>query len=107
MSRLAGPPESKWLAEVSRRARGWGWRVYHTLNSLGSAKGFPDLVMVRPPRLIVAELKSDAGKVRPEQLEWLDDLRSCGVEVYLWRPADVQIVMEILFQKDRPPLGGR
>jgi len=53
------------------------------------AKGFPDLVLVRPPRLIFVELKSAKGTVSPDQKWWLDRLDGCpGAEVYQWRPAD-------------------
>ena len=59
--------------------------------------GWPDLVLVRPPRIIFAELKNDRGEVRPAQLEWLDVLRLLPyAEVYLWRPSDWDAVVETL-----------
>jgi hypothetical protein len=62
-----------------------GWRT----PVQGDGVGFPDLILVRPPRLIAAELKTKVGKLRPEQTAWLDLLRACpGVEVHVWRPAD-------------------
>jgi hypothetical protein len=48
-------------------ARAFGWRRYHTFLSKHSPAGFPDEVLVRPPRLIFAELKSDHGRLKPEQ----------------------------------------
>lgn len=66
-----------------------GWHLrYHTLNSKGSAAGFPDLVLVRPPELLVAELKSERGKLTGPQRAWLQALDVCGIEVHVWRPAD-------------------
>ena len=66
-----------------------GWRVYRTWNSRHSPRGFPDVVLVRPPAVVIAELKSDCGRVSPAQGDWLEDLAQCpGIEVYLWRPAD-------------------
>lgn len=56
-------------------ARAFGWRRYHTWISKNSAAGFPDEVLVRPPRLIFAELKSDRGRLSPDQQAWLEDLR--------------------------------
>lgn len=84
------PPEKDWQAEVVKAAKlgGW-WLQYHTYNSKRSAKGFPDLVLVRAPELVVAELKTLRGKVSAEQQEWLDNLARCGVEVYVWRPSDL------------------
>lgn len=51
-----------------------------------SAKGFPDIVALRGKRLLVAELKSQTGKLRKEQPAWLDAFSEAGAEVYLWRP---------------------
>ena len=74
-----------------------GWRRYHTYRSIRSPAGFPDLVLVRPPRVIFAELKSDDGIVTALQSEWLDDLRRCpGVEAYLWRPTDLEEIGKVL-----------
>ena len=54
----------------------------------GDGQGWPDLVMVRRDRLIVAELKSDDGTVDREQLAWLDAFEAVTKppEVYVWRP---------------------
>ena len=73
------------------------WRAYHPALSKWSERGWPDVALVRPPRFILAELKSDKGKVTPQQQEWLDDLARCpGVEVWLWRPSDFEQIVEIL-----------
>ena len=65
------------------------WRWYHTHDARRSAKGFPDLVAVRLSRLVFIEVKTERGRVRPEQTTWLDDLRLSGrCECYLWRPSD-------------------
>jgi hypothetical protein len=92
------------VVEVARLA---GWRVAH-FRPARTAKGWctpvtadgagwPDLVLVRPPRIIFAELKSESGKVRPEQTEWLSVLRLLpGAETHLWRPADWDAVVETL-----------
>ena len=88
--------ERQWQTIVLRAARQFGWRTYHTLNSWGSAKGFPDLVLVRGARLIFAELKSDKGKASPEQIDWIDDLSATGAEAYIWRPADYDGVLALL-----------
>jgi len=77
-------------------ARAFGWRRYHTFLSKHSPAGFPDEVLLRPPRLIFAELKSERGKFKPEQLEWLSDLRAVpGVEVYSWKPSDMDAIAEV------------
>ena len=89
--------EKQFESQVKDLAKIFGWRYYHTWRSIHSPAGFPDVIMVRPPRLIFAELKSDKGKPSPAQEAWLNDLKGCPtVEVYLWRPVDFEAVMEIL-----------
>lgn len=79
--------EKSFQAQILHLARLAGWRCYHTHDSRHSQKGFPDLVLVRPPEIVFAELKSEDGKLRPEQREWLEALSRCtGVEARLWRP---------------------
>jgi hypothetical protein len=73
-----------------------GWRVYHTWTAVNSPKGFPDLVMVRRPRVVFAELKREDREATPEQQAWLDDLRACGQETYLWKPSDWPTVSRVL-----------
>lgn len=71
-------------------ARLLGWRCYHPWLSARSTPGFPDLVLVRPPRILFVELKTERGKVTPAQQAWLDALAACpGCEVDLWRPRDL------------------
>ena len=53
--------------------------------------------MVRPPNVVFAELKTEVGKVGPEQRGWLDALGRCeGVEAGLWRPGDWKRIEEVL-----------
>jgi hypothetical protein len=85
--KLAAVSEKHFRAQVVELARLSGWLCYHTFDSRRSAPGFPDLVMVRPPHVIFAELKSESGKLRPEKDGWLEALRGCeGVYMCLWRP---------------------
>lgn len=86
----AGAVTEKQLLEAVRDlARLTGWLVYHTHDSRRSEPGFPDLVMTRRGRLIFAELKSEKGRLTPQQHEWMDALVGRkDWEVYLWRPAD-------------------
>jgi len=88
--------EAQFQASVIRYAELMGWRVYHVHDSRKSRAGFPDLVMVRRPRVIFAELKSERGRASEDQLAWLDALDQCGQEVYQWRPSQWNIVERIL-----------
>lgn len=62
----------------------------------GDGAGFPDLVLVRGPRLIFAELKTNKSYPTPAQREWLNDLRGTAAEVYVWRPRDWDTIVNIL-----------
>jgi hypothetical protein len=90
------PPTAR-VAETEKSFQGWviefaqwhHWEVFHPWTSIHSPQGWPDLALVRPPRFVVAELKSQKGKLRPAQARWLDKLERCpGVEVFVWRPSD-------------------
>jgi len=89
--------EKQFQRSVIDMARIAGWLAYHTYDSRRSEPGFPDLVLVKPPRLIFAELKSEKGRLTPAQRRWLARLRECrGIEVYLWRPRDWNSIVETL-----------
>lgn len=106
--RPAAQPDSEaaFQRQVLNLAEFYGWRSYHTHDSRRSQPGFPDLVLVRDTELIFAELKTEKGRVRPEQRDWLISLQVVSsavevavapdghldgapcVDVYLWRPSD-------------------
>lgn len=89
--------EKELQSAVRAMARLYRWADYCTWNSRHSPKGWPDLVLIRPPRIIFAELKSATGKLTGEQDATLELLRECNLnEVYVWRPADLQNIAEIL-----------
>lgn len=81
--------EADFQGAVISLARLTGWLAFHSHDSRRSAAGWPDLALCKPPRLLVVELKTTRGRLRPEQRVWLTALAACpGVEVALWRPAD-------------------
>ena len=89
--------EADHLEQVKAVAVTCGWLTYHTFNSRRSTAGFPDLVLVRPPRVIFAELKRENGRLTIPQKLWGDDLEQCsGVDYYLWRPSDWDSILGVL-----------
>jgi len=89
--------ERDFQRQVLDLARILGWTAYHPMLSKWSERGWPDLAMVRPPRLVFAELKAERGQTTPHQERWLDLLGRCaGVEAYLWRPSDIERIAEVL-----------
>lgn len=91
-------PETAWRDRtVLPYARLCGWRYYFTQRSDGSPAGFLDLVLCRPPRLLIAEFKAEDGHPTAAQRCWLALLADCpGCEVYLWRPSDWPQIQEVL-----------
>mgnify|MGYP001566581329 CR=1 FL=1 len=108
----ANVSEDQLFETVRELASLYGWRLFSIRLSRRNvrgvrAEGFPDCVLVRAPRLIFAELKSEKGKVSPDQQGWYDDLRECAddgtmvwigemPEVYIWRPSDLEKLTEVL-----------
>ncbi len=89
--------ESEFQSSVLEAATALGWKWYHTRDSRHSPEGFPDLVLVKPPRVVFAELKTETGKLSVDQLVWYGLLLQCpSVEVYAWRPRDMDEVIRIL-----------
>jgi hypothetical protein len=89
--------EKDFQAAVREYAELHGWTVFSTWNSRHSPNGEPDLRMVRPPRVIFAELKSAKGKLSAAQAHVIDLLRLCdGVETYIWRPGEWPLIEGIL-----------
>ncbi len=81
--------ERAFQRQVVEFAELMGWRTYHTYDSRRSNAGFPDLVLVRPPRVVFVELKRERGRATRDQDLWAALLRACpGVEYYLWKPSD-------------------
>lgn len=89
--------EKGFQAAIIQLASFYGWKLYHTHTSIHSPAGWPDLVLCRPPQLLIVEVKSETGVVSAAQWSWLDWLGHCpGVEVHIWRPRDWTRIVDIL-----------
>jgi hypothetical protein len=92
--------EAEFQRQVLALARLRGWRSAHFRPGMtrggrwvtavqGDGQGWPDLVLARRGRLVIAELKRQGQRCTPEQTEWLETLGTVpGVEVFCWRPSD-------------------
>ena len=95
--RVPAITEKAFQEAVIEAASYLGWRHFHPYEMRKSDPGWPDLVLVRPPRLLFVELKSENGKVTDAQQEWMYVLTGVpGVEVYVWRPLDWDLIEEML-----------
>lgn len=89
--------ERDWQAMVTAAAQHLGYLAYHTHDARRSQPGYPDLCLVRGERLVFLELKTERGRVRPEQQVWLDALSQVpGVVAMVARPSQWDDVLEIL-----------
>jgi hypothetical protein len=61
----------------AQTAKGWRTPVG------GDGRGFVDLVLAKPGRVLFVELKADAGRLTAQQKEWVEVL-----DAKVWRPAD-------------------
>jgi len=91
--------ERELLDHVIECARAFGWLVHHDrpaltrsgrwVTALQGHPGFPDLVLVRPPRVLFVELKAQNGEPSEAQLHWLEQLAQCTTpEAHVWRPRE-------------------
>ena len=103
--------EGQLSAEIKKLAKLYRWRACHFRpgrtdkgwrTPIEGDPGFPDWVMCREEadgsvRMVIAELKSEVGIVSPKQRVWLNMLkRISGLEVYVWRPSDIDEIEECL-----------
>lgn len=98
--------EGDYQQQIIDLARFYRWdHRYHTHDSRRSAGGFPDLVMVhvRNKRVIFAEIKAIKGELSLEQRGWLWDLATAGAEVYVFNPANWNLVVDVLSGAHRSP----
>ncbi|MBF6618812.1 MAG: VRR-NUC domain-containing protein [Patulibacter sp.] len=104
--------EQAWQHQVIGIARLGGWRrIYHAPHGGRSGRaaygqipegtGFPDLLLIRvrtdgTADILVAELKTQRGKLGKQQPEWLKAFMAAGIEAYVWRPDDLDQVTQRL-----------
>jgi Holliday junction resolvase len=73
--------EATWQRQVEDLLTVHGWSAFHDLSGKTSgncARGFPDLIAIRGPELLVLELKKMSGRATREQVAWIE--RFDGVE---------------------------
>ncbi len=93
--------------QIIALARLKGWTVAHFRPALtqngwrtpvsADGQGFPDLILVRPPRILVFECKGRYEKLTHEQAKWLTLFSGCGASGMVVRSddwPDVEILLE-------------
>lgn len=99
--------EAEWLTRVVDTARIHGWHAHHARpartargyrTALQGDRGAPDLLLARDGVVLLAELKTDTGRLGPGQRDWLD---ACGDHARLWRPRDWDAVLATLNRQEQ------
>lgn len=103
--------EATFLRQVVELANAYGWWVHHVENSTRLARrrsgllvrvrnvvgqnGAPDLLLVRE-RVLFRELKTNVGRLTPEQKAWGERIARAGGDFDVWRPRDHEHVERVL-----------
>jgi hypothetical protein len=97
--------EKTFQANIIAAARLLGWHHFAVRDSRGCPPGWPDLVLVHPDRgVLYRELKSDRGRLSPDQEAWGDLLTRAGCDWQVWTPSDWSAIEATL--KGQLALGG-
>jgi hypothetical protein len=104
--------EDNFMGTVLELAKRTGWASFHARPAQitvhggvswrtpvqGNGAGFPDLFLAKPSHYpVIAELKSDMGKLTEDQERWRDILElSLSVRYFLWRPGDWDEIVAVL-----------
>src|SRR5262252_1156779 len=92
--------ERQWQKQVEDALKLFGWWFMHVpanvvvcercghRNYRGIARGFPDLLAIKPPHIRWLELKRERGWVDPDQKSLHALLRACGQTVLVAKPRD-------------------
>lgn len=97
---LPQQPEEDFQDSVLQLAAYMGWSLrYHTYDARRSAPGYPDLTLCKPRdgRLLIAELKSETGKLSDDQRLWVEGLNTVKhFDVRVWKPSDWTEIEKVL-----------
>ena len=89
--------EQDFQETVVQAAEMFGWWHYHVADSRRSRPGFPDLVLIKPPKVIFLEVKREKGRLTVAQAGVLAMLEDCSeVQAAVVRPTDWAQVVEWL-----------
>jgi hypothetical protein len=99
---LTSLSEDDFKTRVIGAAKLYGWQVVH-IRPCRTAKGWrtayeghaglPDVILARHGHVILAEIKTQTGRLTSEQVTWLD---AAGPNGRVWRPRDWPGIQEEL-----------
>ena len=97
--------EAQFQQQIIAMARLLGWRVYHTHDSRRSEPGFPDLTLVRD-RIVFLEVKTETGRLSPEQADWIAAINAAGGAALVVRPSMWDEIVHALRRRVPPIQSG-
>ena len=86
--RIGKMTEAELQESVRLMCRHLGLYHYHPRDSRRSEPGWPDSTIIGPHRIIYRELKSEWGRLSPEQTRVGYLLQAAGQNWQVWRPSD-------------------
>ena len=100
--------EAQWQKQIERALTAFGWWWMHIPSNVvvcsrcgtkvyrGIAKGFPDILAIKPPRILWLELKKETGHLDAEQVRVGHMLQACGQTWIHARPRDREQLIELI-----------
>lgn len=92
--------EAQLQRDILEMADRFGFRAFHHYDSRRQdrrGKGFPDLVLVKAPLIVFAELKDMRRDPTSEQVAWLEELGQCReVRAHLIRPSNLAYITRLM-----------
>ena len=95
--------EKSFQSAVMKLAKQAGWLRFHPrpsqapsgryVTNFDGDKGWPDLALARNGVVVLAELKTESGKLTDGQKEWIE---ASGGLIRVWRPSDWNEITETL-----------
>ena len=94
---LKATTEAQYQKQIVDLAEACGWLVWHDFDPRRNPAGLPDLLLVRGPVLLFLEVKTEKGKVRPEQEAFIGRLKQVKrVSADVVRPRHWDQLAEVL-----------
>lgn len=88
--------EADFQRTVVAAAQMHGWFCVHFPQMRFNPSGWPDLMLFRNQELLMAELKTERGRLGPAQQRVHAELAAVGFPVHVWRPSDWDAVVRVL-----------
>jgi hypothetical protein len=82
--------EAEFQAQVIEMCRDFGLYVFHSTDPRRDiGPGFPDLFICGLDGFLLAELKTNSGQLRTNQVRWRNRLRYANAPYKLWTPREL------------------